>query len=108
MNHMNKTPTKDYLNWRANLKPGYYWIENTGFDEKGKDIPIRRILDVIEIKPDHPSWDDKPSRYGYWRGELQLAGLYVLGGKDLTSPEHYADWQGFRAEPVKPPSFLSD
>lgn len=98
------TPSQGYLNWRANLKPGYYWVENTGFDTKGNDIPVHRILNVIEIKAETPSWDDQPSKYGYWRGELQKAGLYVLADINLTHPSYYSDWEGFRAEPVQPMS----
>jgi len=96
-----RTPSQGYLDWRANLKPGYYWIENTGWD----DTPVRRILHIVEIVPHEPSYSDEPNRYGYWAGQMVKVGLYVLNGARLETPEGYCShWEGFRAEPVKPMS----
>lgn len=95
------TPTEEFTHWIATLKEGYYWVENIGWDDLNNEIPIHRIEQVVRITP-----YQEDSKYGYWRGELVMAGLYVLDGMNLRHPSYYADWQGFRAELVTPPSFV--
>lgn len=98
------TPTQGYLDWRANLKPGYYWIENIG---GLTDTLVHRIVEIVEIKPATPSYDNIPSKHGYWRGNLIEVGLYICEGTTLHHPDRYCShWEGFRAEPVKPMSPL--
>lgn len=91
---MTPIPTQGYLDWRANLKPGYYWVENTSWDDR----PIHRIIDVFH-------WSGG-EMHGRWHAE----GFYFVSAQwpQPTEVELFAgsNWTGFRAEPVKPMSPL--
>lgn len=89
---MSKTPTQGYLDWRANLKPGYYWVENLGWEGKA----VHRIIDVFHWKG------------GEMHGRYHVEGFYFVS-EQWPKPmevEMFAssNWEGFRAEPVQPMS----
>ncbi len=95
---MSKVRAQGYLDWRVNLKPGYYWIENEGALTGEK---VQRIIYVIYIgEPDGLG--------GYWGGKWYPNGHYILSHQwpNPTAPELFSDWEGFRVEEVKSPSFV--
>jgi len=82
--------------------PGYYWVENLGWDGK----LVHRIIDVVEISDD----SEIGIKRGYWGEHSYPVGLYVVdrGSKFLNYLERYFDeWENLKIEKVPLPETFS-